>query len=199
MISIAVNRGGFTAEFNRVLRQAQNPVAVLMAAGRELSNQLRAHFRSKEQSDPNKLSPRRSHFWLQIMRSVNAPVQTGDNQVSVTISDPRIAQKVFGGTIVAKRAGALTIPVEEQAYGRTAATFEAETGLKLFLIKKKDDAGGRGGVLAVKAGSSGIQVEYVLAKSVDQAPDPTALPDESALETAILDRAQKVADRQDEN
>jgi len=196
MISIAIQRAGFTAEFNRRLAEARNPVAVLMASGRELANQLKKHFRAKEQSNPNKLSDRRSHFWLQVAQSVNAPIQTGYNVVSVRVSDPRIAQKVFGGPIVPKRAGALTIPVSEKAYGRTAATFEAETGLKLFLLKKGKDSE-RGGVLAAKIGDQ-IEVEYILAKSVQQEPDPTALPPMSELEKAILARAQSVVDHQNE-
>ena len=196
MISLQVNRASFNSEFNRVLGEARNPVAVLKASGRELANQLMAHFRMKDRT-PNKLSPRRQHFWLEIAQSVNNPEQTGDNTISVRVSDPRIAQKVFGGTITAKRAGALTIPVSEKAYGRTAATFEAETGLKLFLLGPKKDTGGRGGVLAAMVGGQ-LEVEYVLAKSVDQAPDPTALPDFKDLEAAILKRAQAVADSQNE-
>jgi hypothetical protein len=195
MIAIAIERGGFNAQFKVLLGQAQRPTVVLMAAGRELANRLRAHFRMKEQSGANKLSSRRKHFWLQVMQSVNDPMQTGFNAVSVRVSDPRIAQKVFGGTITAKRAGALTIPVSEKAYGLPASTFEQVTGLKLFILGKKQDAGGRGGVLAAKVGEQ-IEVEYVLMKSVEQAADPTALPAMSELEAAVLARARAVVDRQ---
>jgi hypothetical protein len=189
MIGIALDRSGFNARFGQVLAQSKNPVAILKAAGRELANQLKKHFRMKEQTNPNKLSPRREHFWLDIAQSVNNPEQTGYNTISVRVSDPRIAQKVFGGVITAKKAAALTIPVAEKAYGRTAATFEAETGLKLFLLGPKDHS--RGGVLAAKVGDQ-IEVEYVLTKSVDQKPDPTAIPDLGDLEKAVLARAQAV-------
>lgn len=196
MIGIQINRAGFNAQFAQRLAAARNPTAVLVASGRELANRLKAHFRMKERTEPNKLSPRREHFWLQIANSVNNPVQTGYNSISVRISDPRIAQKVFGGRIVAKKAGALTIPVSEEAYGRTASTFERETGLKLFLIRT-----GSGdhinALLATKRGpGGGMQVEYLLTKSVDQKKDPTALPPMQDLEKAILERAQKVVDRQ---
>jgi hypothetical protein len=193
MIAVQVNRGGFNARVAQILGQAKNPVAVLKAAGRELANQLKKHFRQKDQNDPNKLSPRRQHFWLEVAQSVNEPEQTGYNSISVRVSDPRFAQKVFGGTITAKAAGALTIPVSEKAYGRTASTFEAETGLKLFLLGPKDHS--RGGVLAAKVGGQ-IEVEYVLAKSVEQQPDPTAIPDMNEVEKLILQRAQAVADSQ---
>jgi hypothetical protein len=198
MIALAVNQGAFREEFQRVLGRAQNPTAVLMGAGRALGNLLKNHFRKKDREEPNKLSPRREHFWLQVSRTVSAPAQSGYNSVAVKVSDPRIAQKVYGGTITAKAAGALTIPVEERAYGRTASTFEAETGLKLILIRT---GGGKNNafqnaVLAVKEGG-GLVVEYLLTKSVDQAADPTALPSMAQMQAAVLARAQKIADRQE--
>lgn len=197
MIAIQINRAGFNKQFGDILAQAQNPTQILVASGRELANQLKKHFRTKDQTEPNKLSSRREHFWLQISSSVNNPEQTGHNSISVRISDPRIAQKVFGGTITAKRAGALTIPVSEEAYGRTAATFERETGLKLFLIKIGGTKSNSltNAVLAAKR-SGGLEIEYVLRQSVTQQKDPTALPPQSELEKAILARAQAVADRQ---
>jgi hypothetical protein len=191
MITVTYNRAEFSAQFAAVIERAKNPAGVLAVAGRELANRLREHFRKKERDEPNKLSPRRQHFWLQVMRSVNAPVQRG-RTVSVTISHPAIAQKVFGGEIRAKQAGALTIPVSEKAYGRTASTFERETGLKLILLKK---AGSSRAVLAAKVEGK-IEVEYLLRKSVKQAPDADALPPESDLEAAILERAQQVVDRE---
>lgn len=197
MIALQVNRAGFNKQFNELLAQARNPVQVLLVAGRELANQLKAHFRTKDQTDPNQLSPRREHFWLQIANSVNNPEQSGYNAVSVRVSDPRIAQKVFGGTITAKRAGALTIPVSEQAYGRTASTFEQETGLKLFLIKVGGTKANSltNAVLAAKV-NGGMEIEYVLRQSVTQQADRTALPETSELEKAILARAQTTLERQ---
>ena len=196
MIRISYNEAGFRSRMQALLAKAENPTAMLLAVGRELSNQLRAHFARKDREQPNKLSSRREHFWLQVRSSVNAPVQTGDNAVSVNVSDPRIAQKVFGGKIVAKEAGALTIPVSEKAYGRTASTFERETGLKLILIRQGGKKSGSGkAILAAKVGG-GLEVEYLLTKSVDQEPDPTALPDEGFLKEKLIERGQAVLERQ---
>lgn len=197
MIQINYDRERFTSDLQGILDRTQRPEVMLMICGRELANQLKTHFRKKEREEPNKLSPRREHFWLQVARSVNSPVQTGANQVSVTVSDPRYAQKVFGGKIEAKKAGALTIPVEEKAYGRTASTFEQETGLKLFLLKVGGTKtnGLENAVLATKV-NGGVQVEYVLTRSVNQKADPTAVPPQEQMEKAILERAQSVLERQ---
>ena len=115
---------------------------------------------------------RREHFWLQISRSVQAPVVNSDTSVSISINDPRFAQKVFGGPIVAKRARNLSIPVEKDAYGRTPATYEQETGFKLFLVHGANQL-----LLARALGDGRVQIEYLLTPRVNQAPDPTALPD----------------------
>ena len=194
MITLVLDSRAFKKDFAGILATARNPVAILKTAGRELSTRLKEHFRRKDRTDKNQLSTRRSHFWLAVSRTVSNPFQSGYNSISVSINDPLFAQKVYGGTIRAKIAGALTIPVEEKAYGRSAATFEAETGLKLFLLRT-----GKGpletAILAIKT-LYGIQVEYVLRKSVYQEPDPTALPEQTALESSIVARAQAALDRQ---
>lgn len=188
----------FKAEFNRIYQAAKKPEAILRVAGREVANQLKRHFRTKDRTEPNKLGGKRQHFWLQVARSVQNPQLENPTTISVTISDPRFAQKLFGGKITAKAAGALTIPVEKRAYGRSAATFERETGLKLILIKTGNSPFGNA-VLAVadkKAKGRGLTVEYILTKSVDQKADTTALPEKTALEAAIIARSQVALDRQ---
>lgn len=195
-MTLTFNDTKFQVEFGRKVSLVKNPRSMLLGAGREVANQLKSHFRKKDRSGANKLSDRRTHFWLQIASSVNAPVVAGATTVTVTIADPRFAQKFFGGTITAKNAGALTIPVEERAYGRTAATFERETGLKLFLVKTGKGAF-ENAVLAVKDDQGrGFTVEYLLTPSVKQQADTDALPEKTALETAILKRAQRMVDRE---
>jgi hypothetical protein len=205
VITVAVNEFGFQTKFNELVGQVKNPRALLAATGREAGNQLKKHFQEKDKTDANTLAPdRRSHFWLAVSQTVNNgsgpdnPTVSGST-VAISINHPAIAQKVFGGTIFAKEAGALTIPVEERAYGRTANTFEQETGLKLFLIHS-GTGNFENALLAVKdAGGKGFIVEYLLTKSVNQKPDPTALPDMasgSPFEQALLDRARTVVRRQ---
>jgi hypothetical protein len=198
VITITVDSQQFQADFAAKLSVVRNPTAMLKAAGRELGNQLKKHFRARDETNVNRLAPeRREHFWLAVAQSVQAPVQEGALSISVTILDPRLAQKIYGGAIVAKNARALTIPETEEAYGRTAATFEAETGLKLFLIKvggTKSNAL-ENAILAAKTGG-GLMVEYVLTPSVVQEADPDALPEMGLLEAAILDRAQSVLNNQ---
>jgi hypothetical protein len=195
VITLAFNDTRFQSKLGSVISQAKNPRALLLNAGREVGNQLKKHFQQRDRDDANHLSARRSHFWLAVSRTVQKPVVSGYT-VTVVINDPRFAQKVFGGKIVAKEAGALTIPVEERAYDRTTQVFEAETGLKLFLIKSGKGAF-QNALLAVKDDSArGFTVEYLLTPSVNQPADADALPFKPLLEQAILASAQRVLDLQ---
>jgi hypothetical protein len=144
------------------------------------------HFRGKDKS-PNKLGGNRTHFWLEVGRSVNEPELLGDGSgVQVAVSHPVFAHKVKGGQISAKRAKALTIPLTPEAYGRRASVFERETGMKLFLLPDKD---AHKAFLATEDSSGAVKRQYLLTPSVDQQADPTAMPDESRLREAVVARA----------
>jgi len=192
VIGAVISSDGFKLKVNRILGQAKNPRAIMAAVGREGAYQLRGHFRKKDQTEKNKLGGKREHFWRQVMGSVSAPtVSSSGRTVVINITDPRFAQKLFGGTITAKRARALTIPVTAEAYGRATSTFEKETGVKLFFIGK-DFANG-----ALAAQIDGrVTIHYLLRKSVHQDKDPNALPPQEQLEDAVTRRAQSVLDRQ---
>ena len=78
---------------------------------------------------------------------------------SMTNNMPLLPHKITGGTIRAKRASALTIPVVPEAHGVKAADYPN----RLFKPKGKD-------VLLEKVGDSEIRAVYVLRRSVNQAP-----------------------------
>ena len=188
MITIRYNDHGFSDRLPRLLAQLAEPTALLAILGREAGNRLRSHFRQKDRTEPNKLGGARTHFWRQVTDSVQSPrIASNKTSVVVSVTHPAIAQKVMGGTIRPKRVKFLTIPVAPEAHGRTTRTFEAETGLKLFLLKV--GTGKKSAVLATARGG-GIQIEYVLRSSVTQSPDPTALPNPEAMSAALLKRAE---------
>lgn len=166
-------------------QRARRPAAGLLQAGRGLSNLLKAHYRQKSQQ-PNKLGGDRTFFWAgegsSVDKSVNAPKQTAPDTVSVSISHPAINQKIFGGTISAKRAKALTIPLVAAAHGRSAAVLERFLGIKLFRVKN---------TLAGKDASGKLTIYYALVKSVNQKPDPTALPPESEMQRVVTQAWEK--------
>lgn len=200
MTQIVLNDGKFQADFNLVINRAKKPQAVLLTVGREAQQQLKQHFRAKDRNEPNRLGGKRTHYWIGVADSVQNPVfqEKGNvNQARVSITEPTFAQKLHGGVIRAKNVKNLTIPQTAEAHGRTAETFEAETGLKLFLVTSKSGKGFA--ALAAKFASGGIVIEYILKPSVNQKPAPGALPDMkegSPFLRALLARGQAVVDRQ---
>lgn len=184
-----------------LIQRVRNPRRLLLGVGREGGNRLKQHFRWKDRNNASHLgtlSGRREHLWLRISRGVNAPELKGEKAVEIRINDPVIAQKVYGGPIVAKRKSNLAIPVSVDSYGRTPRTFEQETGRKLRVLKQRDK------VLLVadlsytsfRLGDKRFQVEFVLKRRVVQRPDPTALPDPVEFKRALITRAQTISDRE---
>lgn len=194
MITARIDSAAFVRDFQAIIAQARRPRAVLMAAGRAGRNELVKHFRQKNRDNPNKLGGKRQNFWNAVASSTQTPIPNeGNNSVTVSITDPRFAQKLFGGTIRAKRVRNLAIPLTPEAYGRSPRTFEAETGLKLIFIRTRG-----GGILGTRRSeySQFLQVEYLLKPSVTQQADPTALPDHQRLADVVTQAAQSALDRQ---
>lgn len=192
MIAITVHSKDAADRLQRVMERTERPAGMLRIVGREVGNRLRVHFREKQKT-PNKLGGKRTNFWLQVARSVQQPRLKGAAAVVVSINHPAIAQKVRGGRITAKRSRFLTIPVSPEAHGRTAETLAHEKGILLFVLGKPD---GQKGVLAELSTTRGIVVHYLLRRSVNQAPDPTALPPTAALAEAAASRAEAALARE---
>lgn len=113
-------------------------------------------------------------FWRDVSRSINVRTLSADG-VEVFSDHVAAAQKQFGGTIeapgkgaYAKGAKALTIPIADEAEGRTAAEFTL-AGRKLFVLGKKD--GVRLGVLGYDEGGD-FHPLFALRRRVTQAAEP---------------------------
>ncbi len=177
--------------------------ALLTTLGQAGGQMLKNHFFGLDSSMPNKMGGKRSHFWRQVGESVGKVPAVGDSQVTITVNDPRIAQKVKGGDITPKARLWLTIPVDQEAYGMSAHEFEQETGRKLVFIS-------RGPALAFLAEVSlnrtefddenaphkgnktvqNLKIIFVLKKHVHQNPTPGALPSDAKWQAALDKAAQ---------
>jgi hypothetical protein len=153
--------------------RAARPGPGLLIAARALGNLLKKHFREKAQK-PNKLGGDRTWFWLAVGRGVNAPQQTSPTSAQISITHGAINQKIHGGTITAKRAKYLTIPVHPKAHGRRASVLANLLGIKLFAVK--------GALAGWDKNAKKLTVYYALKKSVTQKADPTALPPNGEME-----------------
>jgi hypothetical protein len=193
VIGVRYNSAGLVTDMRRIVTTARNPRQILLVGGRRGAQLIRQNFLRKDRTESNRLGGRREHFWRQLANSVSAPVVEKPTEVTVEVTDPRAAQKVFGGEIRAKRVKNLAIPQTAEAYGRSPATFERETGLKLVFIRTRG-----GGILGTRRSelSKFLQIEYVLTPRVKQDADPTALPAEAFLEREVVGAMQTALDRQ---
>lgn len=102
-------------------------------------------------------------FWPSIASHVR--VAEVDAEHALVVCDHFAArQKEFGGTIRAKNAKALTIPIHELARGRRARDLEL-TGVAIFRPPGTN-------ILATTADDGRLIPLYALVKSVRQAPEP---------------------------
>jgi hypothetical protein len=181
-----------------------DPVAFHRDLGERAAEELRDHFRDRNVNGPrNKFGARSSGFWGEIMDSVGQP-EVDATSATVTIADPRINQKVYGGTIKMDDR-LLTIPNRAEAYGRSPRQF---TNLKAIFFKRPKKAVGAlvaaddrkfigpklpGKRAKFKRDDQGRRpVFYWLLREIGpQAPDPNALPSQEKLEAAIADTAEK--------
>ncbi|MCD6050536.1 MAG: hypothetical protein K0Q55_1939 [Verrucomicrobia bacterium] len=192
MIAIELNSDSTVGELRELLGKARNPQGMLRAVAKRGEGELKAHFRGRDAKSANKRGGQRTNFWAQVEKTVVGEVDEAGGMVSLGVSHPAFAQKLYGGVIRAKSARALTIPVTAEAYGKTTAEFEAATGLRLFLIKPNET-----GLLATRLkGAEGITVQYVLKASVNQEADPEALPDMERLGEVVMEEAERFLNEQ---
>lgn len=159
--------------------------------GKAMEVELRAHF-SRRDSEGNKHGWPSKHFWHKTVRKATAFTGATNDEATVTIASREFAQKLYGGTIRAQGGRYLAIPLTAKAYaiGRPAL-WPGGKGGSLRLVKGQHNA-----VLVENLYSTlrkkdrgqifGGEAQYVLKKSVTQAPDPRALPSETKLANAAL-------------
>ena len=174
MITLRLDRDEVTPHLRRLLRESESDSPLGRVLGRAASNELKKHFRARNQTG-NKLGGKRTNFWSRVAQSVQSPVARPGN-IIVPINHPAIAQKVFGGTITAKKTKNLAIPISPKAHGKSPRVF---TGLQFAMT----GAGVK--LLGLKDGEGAMEWLYVLKKSVTQSADPKALPTDAAVGDAM--------------
>lgn len=191
MVTIKIQDKGVAPLFARLAAMGRSPADLTLPAARDVANLLKRHYRENEAA-PYKHAGGKRHFWREVGKTVQTPfTANGGRTAVVSITHPAIRQKVLGGTITAKRVRALTIPISAQAYeAGTAATFEHETGQALFPVGATPD--GTRGALASRNADGSLSFHFLLRRSVNQKPDPRALPTLAEMTRVAIERMRAV-------
>jgi len=192
MLTITITEPAMPEELKSLPAFLAHPKPLLAAGGKQLVGDLRDHFGARNE-EPNKMGWPKKNFWAGIRRSTEL-AEVSDSEAKVSISDPAINQKVFGGTITPKRGRNLAIPQNDEAY-MAGSPRNLPAGFLRLLVARS------GGVYLVENDSSlrpkgkkgskpGMSFAgrfwYHLVPSVTQEPDPNALPDEDYLLGSVM-------------
>lgn len=176
--AVEINISGEGAEVPARVLRAISPDRLRPVMGRAAVIAYRTHLRAKNASSPNKLGGRRTHFYAAAARATSFAL-VGDSTVVVSIAQRGISQRYFGGRIVPVKAKLLAIPAHPLAHGKLPREFP---DLEMIF-----GAGGRPVGLAQKPQGTrqfGVFL-FRLTPFVDQKPDPTVLPELSAVGEAV--------------
>jgi hypothetical protein len=169
----------------------------MAAVGGEVNSHLREHFLTKN-TKGNKRGWPRSNFWSKTVRAATSLGTVTDDSAEVVIASREFAQRLYGGTITARRRKFLAIPLtarakaagspREGAWRGGTLTFIRTTGGRALLIEASHTRLTRRGGRIVGGKESGGEAQYILLRRVRQNPDPTALPRIEQI-TAGIDKA----------
>jgi phage gpG-like protein len=169
-----------TPELQKLIGQLRQRQPLLKRMGRTLEQTLKRHFIARNQ-EPNKTGFPKKNFWEQIATATTFTDATNDT-ATVTISDPRLATKIYGGTIRPKKAKNIAIPLTPEASqaGSPRGAGAGETHLTI----RRSKGGKR--TLFIAAGKKAIKDQeetllWVLVHQVTHHPDPKALPTQTTL------------------
>jgi hypothetical protein len=161
---------------------------------------MKGHFRDKN-ATPNALGGPRTNFWNGVASDTGVTDVT-ETGATITVANQPFRLHLYGGTVVPKKAKALTIPLVPEAHGLMARTYQQKFGRKLFtiggpgkvpfLFERTD-----GGVPGTKGASrNSIRPVYRLAKRAMIKRDPKALPDVDVVRAALTEEAVDFVERQ---
>jgi len=204
MININISGPDLAPEIKRLADIGGDFTPAMKAGGKQLEKDLRDHFAARNE-EPNKQGWPKKNFWSGIRRAT-ALVYAVATEAVVSISDPAINQKVYGGTITPKRVRMLAIPMNADAY-KAGSPRESQTNFLRLLVTRsgvylvereatniRPRGGKKGGYRP--ASEMGGRFWYHLVPSVTQAKDERALPNESYLEGSVMSAIRGVFEKE---
>ena len=152
MIRITIDEGNFSELSDRMIDELANPSRIMRYWASSVARRARKNAESHS---------RGGMFWHSIAEAVDYHVSS--NRATIFCEHFAARHKQEGGTIRAKNAQALTIPIHRLAQGKLPSRLEDE-GYNLFRPQKTN-------ILATEQNGQLIPL-YALVKSVRHSPEP---------------------------
>jgi hypothetical protein len=205
-MQIKLDKDTITPELRRLMGEVKRPGVVMRAGAKAVQVALSKHMKRLQARGNKKGWPTR-HFFAGGPTSVERRIgiaKVGDNTAEITIADARFVHRIEGGSVSAKRAAFLAIPLTAEAYslGGKGTLRESMPGLKvikfkrgLFLVKEEIEKRGAGsrGRGSSSIGRVRIILLFKLVKSVTHRKHPEEMPDQGALGTVAGQAMDKAA------
>ena len=175
-------------------RTALESTEMVQAGGTAVKRLLVDHFTELNAERANAMGGKRTNFYADAARSVNAaPLQVSGQSAMISINKLGLAQRIAGGTIRPVNKKYLAIPARAEAYGHTPADFDdlafvpRGNGKAMLVQTVKTEVDWKakrrkGATVSDYARTTGGVVMFWLVTEVVQAPDPTVLPDEELMQ-----------------
>jgi hypothetical protein len=177
-----------TPKLQRIIRHVQRPRVLMQAVGRRVEGGLHGYFLERNQQ-PNKQGWWKSNWWNREVKRNTAYQGASDTEATVSIASRQFLQRLRGGRITGNPF--LALPLTEQAKRKgSPGEWTSKGDGQLTFIRSKT------GVAYLFPGDGkGHGASYLLVRSVNQKPDPHALPPQSDIEDWVEDEAVKFAGR----
>lgn len=136
-----------------------------------------------------------TNFWPRAAKATQW--EPTPNGLQVVVDQIGVRQRFHGGEIKPVKAGALTIPISQKSYGKTAKAFPGLFLLKTtkgaYLVRRGEEVSPKGGVKArsgktfnVKRVVADLEFLFKLSTGVLQKADPKVVPPQQAIAETVI-------------
>jgi hypothetical protein len=173
-MQFSLTKDTMTPSLKRKLARAEHPRVMMEAGAKAVQVDITKHLRTL-QARGNEMGWPSQKFFAGGPNSVEKNVgiaSVTDKSAVITIADPRFIHRITGGTVTAKRAGALTVPLTAEAGALSGKGSLRQSAPWLKLIKTP-----KGAFLVKVFAARAPEFMFLLLKSVTHSPHPNEAPD----------------------
>lgn len=177
-----------TPELQRISAQVRRPQLLMQACGRRVANDLKKHFRSRD-AEGNSKGWVRSHWWRREPLQATSLTEATATGATVSIASREFAHRLRGGRIQGHPYLAIPLTNQAKAKGSPGEWTHKGDGQLAFIRSRT------GACYLFPGEGQSHDASYLLVRSVNQKPDPRALPPREDLESGVDDEATRFLQR----